>query len=91
VYVGSYNFSGAADGTNGENLLVIKDRRIATSFMIEAIRMFDHYHFRVAQNEAKKKREKLQLQKPPRKPDEVAWFEEDYTDKRKIRDRELFA
>jgi phosphatidylserine/phosphatidylglycerophosphate/cardiolipin synthase-like enzyme len=91
VYVGSYNFSGAADGTNGENLLVIKDRRIATSFMIEALRMFDHYHFRVAQNEAKAKRKKFQLRKPPRKHGEEPWWLEDYTNARKVRDRELFA
>jgi hypothetical protein len=49
VYLGSYNFSAAADATNGENLLLVRDQRIATSYMIEAIRMIDHYHFRVAQ------------------------------------------
>ena len=38
--------------------------------------------------EAKKK---LQLAKPPRKPGEKAWWAEDYTNARKIRDRELFA
>jgi hypothetical protein len=59
--------------------------------MIEALRMFDHYEFRVVEQEAKKKRKKLQLAKPPRKPGESAWWEEDYADARKIRDRELFA
>ena len=53
--------------------------------------MFDHYHFRVAQQEAKKAKKKLQLAKPPRKPKEKAWWAEYYTDARKIRDRELFA
>jgi phosphatidylserine/phosphatidylglycerophosphate/cardiolipin synthase-like enzyme len=56
VYLGSYNFSKAADNTNGENLLLIKDRKIAVSYTIEALRIFDHYHFRVAQNEAKQAR-----------------------------------
>jgi phosphatidylserine/phosphatidylglycerophosphate/cardiolipin synthase-like enzyme len=91
VYLGSYNFSIPADTKNGENLLLIRDRRIAVSYVIEALRIFDHYHFRVAQAESKKARKKLQLAKPPRKPGEQAWWAEDYTDARKIRDRELFA
>jgi PLD-like domain len=91
VYLGSYNFSVPADEKNGENLLLIRDRRVAVSYTIEALRIFDHYHFRVAQHEAKKARKKLQLAKPPRKPGEKAWWEEDFTNARKIRDRELFA
>jgi phosphatidylserine/phosphatidylglycerophosphate/cardiolipin synthase-like enzyme len=89
--MGSYNFSVAADSSNGENLLLIKDRRVATSYMVEAIRLFDHYHFRIAQLEAKKKREKLQLKKPPRKDGEEPWWMKDYTDPRRILDRKLFA
>lgn len=91
VYLGSYNFSSPADTKNGENLLLIRDRRIATSYMIEALRIFDHYHFRVAQQVAKKARKKLQLAKPPRGAGEIPWWDEDYTNARKIRDRELFA
>ena len=91
VYLGSYNFSIPADTKNGENLLLIRDRRIAVSYVIEALRIFDHYHFRVAQKEAAKAKKKLQLAKPPRKPGEKAWWAEYYTDARKIRDRELFA
>jgi hypothetical protein len=91
VYLGSYNFSVPADTVNGENLLLIRDRRIAVTYTIEALRIFDHYHFRVAQQDAKKARKKLQLAKPPRKPGEKAWWLEDYTDARKIRDRMLFA
>lgn len=91
VYLGSYNFSIPADRKNGENLLLIRDRRVAVSYTIEALRIFDHYHFRVAQQEAKKARKTLQLARPPRKPGEKPWWHEDYTDARKIRDRELFA
>lgn len=91
VYLGSYNFSSPADIKNGENLLLIRDRRIAVSYMIEALRIFDHYHFRVAQQEAKKARKQLVLAKPPRNPGEKPWWDEDYTDAQKIRDRELFA
>ena len=91
VYLGSYNFSSAADGKNGENLLLIRDRRIAVSYVVEALRIFDHYHFRVAQQEAKQARKKLHLAQPPRQPGEQPWWDEDYTNARKIRDRELFA
>lgn len=91
VYLGSYNFSIPADRKNGENLLVIRNRRVAVSYTVEALRIFDHYHFRVTQKEAKKARKTLQLVKPPRKAGEKPWFAEDYTDPRKIRDRELFA
>jgi phosphatidylserine/phosphatidylglycerophosphate/cardiolipin synthase-like enzyme len=91
VYLGSYNFSIAADATNGENLLLIRDRRIAVSYMIEALRIFDHYHFRVTQKEAKTARKKLVLARPPRKAGQRPWWAEHYTNARKIRDRELFS
>jgi phosphatidylserine/phosphatidylglycerophosphate/cardiolipin synthase-like enzyme len=91
VYLGSYNFSSAADTLNGENLLLIRDRRVAVSYLVEALRIFDHYHFRVAQQEAKKARKALVLAKPPRNTAEKAWWDKDYTDARRIRDRELFA
>jgi phosphatidylserine/phosphatidylglycerophosphate/cardiolipin synthase-like enzyme len=91
VYLGSYNFSDAADNKNGENLLLIRDRRIATSYTVEALRIFDHYHFRIVQQAAKSKRKKLALARPPRAQGEKPWWDEDYTAPQKIRDRELFA
>ena len=91
VYLGSYNFSATADTKNGENLLLIRDRRIAVSYVIEALRIFDHYHFRVAQQEAESARRSLVLARPPRDPEEEPWWAEYYTDALKIRDRELFA
>ena len=91
VYLGSYNFSPTADTKNGENLLLIRDRKIAVSYMIEALRIFDHYHFRITQREAKKANRILSLAKPPRITGEDTWWAESYSDKRKILDRELFA
>lgn len=91
VYLGSYNFSATADTKNGENLLLIRNRRIAVSYMIEALRLVDHYHFRVAQQEAKTAKTKLQLAKPPRLPGEDPWWSEYYSNALKIRDRDLFA
>jgi PLD-like domain len=91
VYLGSYNFSTPADTENGENLLLVRDRRIAVSYAIEALRIFDHYHFRVLQHGATRKKTPLVLAKPPRQPGDGPWWQEDYEDARKIRDRELFA
>ncbi|TBA20977.1 phospholipase [Rhizobium ruizarguesonis] len=90
VYLGSYNFSEAADTSNGENLLLIKDRRVTTSYAIEAISIFDHYHFRLAQKDAATAHKKLLLKKPPG-PGEDPWFAEDYKNPVKIRDREIFS
>jgi len=91
VYLGSYNFSSPADTKNGENLLRIRDRRIAVSFMVEAVRICDHYDFRVTQSASKKAGKPFVLRKPPREPGDVAWWKRDYTDAHRIRDRELFA
>jgi len=90
VYLGSYNFSASADSKNGENLLLVKDRRVAVAYTVEALRLFDHYHFRMKQQDATAQRQ-LVLTRPPRQPGEVPWWSEHYTSPTKIRDRELFA
>jgi hypothetical protein len=91
VYLGSYNFSTPADLKNGENLVVVRDRRIAVSYMIEALSLFDHYSFRVAQETAAAKGQKLHLARPPRASGEKPWWDDDYTVAHKIKDRELFS
>jgi hypothetical protein len=48
-------------------------------------------HFRVLENAAAKAKRRLTLRCPPAKPGETPWFEEDWTDPRKVRDRLLFA
>src|SRR5258708_35318526 len=73
VYPGSYNSSTPADLKNGENLVIVRDRRIAVSYMIEALSLFDHYSFRVAQKTAAAKGQKLHLSRPPRAPGENPW------------------
>ncbi len=91
VYLGSYNFSSPADLKNGENLVLVKDRRIAVSYMIEALSLFDHYSFRVAQRDAKTAAKTLQLARPPRQPGEKPWWNDDYSVPHKIRDRQIFS
>jgi hypothetical protein len=90
VYLGSYNFSAPADRKNGENLVAVRDRRIATSYMIEALSLFDHYSFRVAQKKAHEKGQKLHLARPPA-AGEKPWWDDDFTVPRKIKDRILFS
>jgi phospholipase D-like protein len=91
VYLGSYNFSNPADGSNGENLLLIRDRRIAVAYTVEAVRIFDHYEFRSLQQKAATASKKLVLHPAPRTPGQQPWWAEDYTHPQKIRDRLLFA
>jgi phosphatidylserine/phosphatidylglycerophosphate/cardiolipin synthase-like enzyme len=91
VYMGSYNFSSTADLKNGENLLLIQDQRVAVSYMIQAVAMFDHYEFRDAWAKAAGASKKLYLLQPPKSQAEKPWWDKDYTVHQKIRDREMFS
>ncbi len=91
VYLGSYNFSTPADLKNGENLVIVRDRRIAVSYMIEALSLFDHYSFRVAEKAGTAKGQKLHLSRPPRAAGEKPWWDDHYTVAHKIKDRVLFS
>jgi len=91
VYLGSYNFSEPADTSNGENLLLIRDRRIAVAYMVEAVRIFDHYQFRIKQQDAENTGDRLVLMKPPTQSGEEPWWKKDYTEPVRIRDRLLFS
>jgi len=90
VYLGSYNFSEPADLENGENLVVVRDRRVATSYMIEAVRIYDHYVFRVASETDHDPAKPLELKVPPQ-PAKAPWFDRDWNDPIRARDRMLFA
>jgi phosphatidylserine/phosphatidylglycerophosphate/cardiolipin synthase-like enzyme len=91
VYMGSYNFSSSADLKNGENLFFFQDRRIAVSYMIQAVSMFDHYEFRDFESKSTAPQNKLYLHLPPQNPGENPWWLEDFTDAHKIMDREMFS
>lgn len=45
VYCGSSNLALAGEQVNGDNLLAIRDRDIATVFAIEALALVDHFDF----------------------------------------------
>lgn len=48
VYCGSSNLALLGEQKNGDNLLAIFDKDVATAFAIEAIRLIDHFHFRAS-------------------------------------------
>jgi hypothetical protein len=105
VYTGSYNFSPTADLSNGENLIVIRDQRIATAYMVEALRIFDAYQFRVSFKKPKKKPpvvpgapppkpKKKELALPPANtsdPNDEPWWDKFWTNAVKKRDRMMFS
>lgn len=48
LFTGSSNLAEGGEQENGDNLIAIYDREIATAYAIEGIRLVDHYHFRAA-------------------------------------------
>jgi phosphatidylserine/phosphatidylglycerophosphate/cardiolipin synthase-like enzyme len=99
VFTGSSNLSPNAENNNGDHLIMIADRRVATAYAIEVLRVFDHLHFRnrlrAASTASGAKKDPMTLRKPRKieKKDEPAWFEKyfDATRTQLRRDRELFA
>lgn len=97
VYTGSHNFSTAADLKNAENLFLIRDARVATAYMIEAVSMFDHYEVRnhvqkKKSAEAKGEKHTIHLRLPPnRNKGEKPWWDQYWSVKQKITDREMFG
>lgn len=101
VFTGSSNFSPTGEHQNGDHLILIEDRKIATAYAIEAIRVFDHLQFRNRMYEAEKageaagvafKPDPLTLRKPRALSGKPAWFERYYIDGSQAqRDRLLFS
>jgi phosphatidylserine/phosphatidylglycerophosphate/cardiolipin synthase-like enzyme len=96
VFVGSSNLSPAGEAKNGDHLIMIEDRLVATSYAIEALRVFDHLHFRTKMKKAKtnsKTKSELKLQKPVAiSHAKSAWFDEYYVENsQKEKDRKLFS
>ncbi|WP_084090876.1 phospholipase D-like domain-containing protein [Andreprevotia lacus] len=97
VFTGSSNLSPSGEEGNGDNLVMIQDQRIATSYAIEALRMFDHLHFRTAMQQALANNPQtapkaLTLRKPTAISGQPAWFADFYAaDSQKAKDRQLFS
>lgn len=52
VFTGSSNLAAGGEESNGDNLIAIFDRGIATAYGVEAVRLLDHYDFRKKMKEA---------------------------------------
>ena len=99
VFTGSSNLAPAGESGNGDHLIMIEDRKLAVAYTIEALRVFDHLHFRSRMKAAGKKPGKaakkpgqLVLKKPTAISGKPAWWEEYYVaGSQRARDRELFV
>jgi phosphatidylserine/phosphatidylglycerophosphate/cardiolipin synthase-like enzyme len=98
VYTGSSNLSPSGETKNGDNMIVINDQRVATSYAIDALRLFDHLHFRARMSQASKLKAQdaqkaLTLQKPIAiSGAKESWFASSYVKGDQAeRDRMLFA
>jgi phosphatidylserine/phosphatidylglycerophosphate/cardiolipin synthase-like enzyme len=93
VFTGSSNLSPNAEKKNGDHIVMIADRRVAAAYAIEAVRVFDHLHFRDRMRSAPKKKDPMRLlrslkfEKAGAKP----WWDKYYQGKQLVRDRQLFA
>jgi phosphatidylserine/phosphatidylglycerophosphate/cardiolipin synthase-like enzyme len=93
VFTGSSNLSDGGEESNGDNLVMIHDQRIATAYAIQAVAIFDHLHFAVAMKAADNKPEVITLQKPKAiSGAKTSWFDRFYVANSQLeQDRLLFS
>jgi hypothetical protein len=101
VFTGSSNLAPSGEEKNGDHLIMIEDRKIAIGYAIEALRIFDHLHFRSRMRDAlkapkkgkaTKTADKLALRKPTAITGKAAWFDACYVaNSQRERDRKLFS
>jgi uncharacterized protein with WD repeat len=91
VFTGSSNLAAGGEEANGDSLAMIEDAAIANMYAIEAVALFDHYHFRKKMKTATKANP-LTLWFPGKPNMPLAWWKPYYdTSKIQMRDRCLFA
>ncbi|WP_392887659.1 phospholipase D-like domain-containing protein [Pseudomonas migulae] len=90
VFTGSSNLAAGGELDNGDHLIRIEDRKIAIAYAIEALRLFDHFHFRVKIKSGEVSGP-IFLAKPPTDGGQP-WFASYYIEGHyKERDRKLFV
>jgi hypothetical protein len=92
VFTGSSNLAAGGEQANGDSLAMIEDAAVANMFAIEAVALFDHFHFRKVMQQVTVTEPPLTLWYPgkPNAPD--PWWTAYYDLKRiQMRDRYLFA
>jgi len=99
VFTGSSNLAPSGETGNGDHLIMIEDQKLAIAYTIEALRVFDHLHFRSNMKKAgklpgkpAKKPELITLRKPSAISGKPAWFKDYYVaGSHGERDRLLFS
>ena len=92
VFTGSSNLAAGGEQANGDSLAMIEDAAVASMFAIEAVALFDHFHFRKAMQQVTTKQPPLTLWYPGKPNAPNAWWKSYYDPKRiQMRDRYLFA
>jgi phosphatidylserine/phosphatidylglycerophosphate/cardiolipin synthase-like enzyme len=92
VFTGSSNLAAGGEQDNGDSLAMIEDAAIASMYAIEAVAMFDHFHFRKVMQEITTKQPPLTLWYPGKPNAPTPWWKAYYDPKRiHMRDRLLFA
>ena len=92
VFTGSSNLAAGGEQDNGDSLAMIEDAAIANMYAVEAVAMFDHFHFRKVMQEITTKQPPLTLWYPDKPNAPTAWWKAYYDPKRiQMRDRLLFA
>ena len=64
VFTGSSNLASGGEQANGDSLAMIEDAAVANMFAIEAVALFDHYHFRKVMQQVTVKQPPLTLWYP---------------------------
>lgn len=91
VFTGSSNLASGGEHNNGDNLIEIRDPKVAVAYGVEAVRIFDQYDFRNRMKRAKKQPKAYDLAEPPT-GNTTAWWEPCFEKGNyKSRDRELFS
>jgi len=92
VFSGSSNLAAGGETANGDSLAMIQDAAIANMYAIEAVALFDHYHYRSKVRDSTAKAQPLTLWYPGKQGMPVPWWKGYYNNTDiKLRDRCLFA
>jgi phosphatidylserine/phosphatidylglycerophosphate/cardiolipin synthase-like enzyme len=88
VFTGSSNLAAGGEESNGDNLIAIFDRGIATAYGVEAVRLLDHYDFRRKMQTATKAKPLMLAGKDSKYRWWIPYYDENHI---KCQDRLLFA
>jgi hypothetical protein len=92
VFTGSSNLAAGGEQANGDSLAMIEDAAVANMFAIEAVALFDHYHFRKVMQTVTANEPPLTLWYPGKPNAPHPWWKAYFDPTRiQMRDRYLFA